>query len=369
MRGRPLRFGVRGRLTAVVLIAVLPAASVLGLVVAAPGIAEEAIGRIALAGFVGVVGLASVLTFLFSSRFVLKPLRVLTATAEQLGSGDLSARTDLHRGHDEIGELARSLDAMAASIEGKTTEVTELNERLQQRAAAVEAANAELEGFAYSVSHDLRAPLRAINGFSQILLDDHADELSTEARRLLGKVSANAERMGRLVDELLSFSRLGRQGLTLETLSPRSVVKEAQEQLEADLQGRSIEMTVADDLPPCRADRALLRQVYANLIGNALKFTRDRDPARIEIGWRDDGGTVVYFVADNGAGFDMQYADKLFGVFQRLHPAGQYEGMGVGLATVQRVVHRHGGRVWAEGEVGEGARVFFTIGENGGESS
>ena len=235
------------------------------------------------------------------------------------------------------------------------------NSELAKAAAELRAANAELESFAYTVAHDLRAPLRAIDGFSRGLVEDYARSLDPEAARLLGVVRRNAIRMGTLMDDLLAFSRLSRQPLSKHTVDPRTIVQRVLDEGARERDGRALEIAVGA-LPPCQADPRLLTQVYANLIGNAVKYTRKAAPARIVIGSREDAGRTVYFVADNGAGFDMAYAAKLFGVFQRLHRAEEFEGTGVGLAIVQRVVHRHGGTVWAEARPNAGATFFFTLG-------
>jgi GAF domain-containing protein len=237
----------------------------------------------------------------------------------------------------------------------------ELEQRVRQRTAELEAANKELEAFSYTVSHDLRAPLRAINGFSRILLEEHAPYLSDEARRYLHIVHDSAQEMGQLIDDLLIFSRLGRQPLTKQRVVPADLVRQVLEELRSERAGRRIDLVIGE-LPACRADPVLLKQVFVNLLANALKFTRRREVASIEIGCRQADGEQVYFVKDNGVGFDMQYAAKLFGVFQRLHRAEDYEGTGVGLAIVQRIIHRHGGRVWAEATVDRGAMFAFTLG-------
>ena len=235
----------------------------------------------------------------------------------------------------------------------------ELEERVLQRTAQLEAANEELEAFAYSVSHDLRSPLRAIDGFSRILMDEHLSDLSSEAQRYLSLVRNNTRDMDELIDNLLAFSRLARQELVTQRVSPNKIVDLALAELEGDMAGRAVELAIAD-LPDCQADPSLIKLIYTNLLDNALKFTRGRDPAVIEIGHLELDGEQVYFVKDNGVGFDMQYADKLFGVFQRLHRAEEFEGTGVGLANVQRIIRRHGGRVWAEAEVDQGATFYFT---------
>lgn len=236
----------------------------------------------------------------------------------------------------------------------------ELEQRVIERTAQLEAANKELEAFSYSVSHDLRSPLRAIDGFSRILLEEHAPHMPDEARRYLQLVRDNARQMGNLVDDLLAFSRLSRQALRKQSVKTTALVRKALEELGAETKGRLVEFVVGE-LPECQADPNLLKQVWINLLSNALKYTRTRDPAHIEIGWKKENDEQMFFVKDNGVGFDMQYAHKLFGVFQRLHCAEEYEGTGVGLAMVQRIVHRHGGRVWAEAEVDKGAAFYFTL--------
>jgi PAS domain S-box-containing protein len=244
-------------------------------------------------------------------------------------------------------------------------EVRHLNEELEkrviQRTAQWEASNKELEAFAYSVSHDLRAPLRAINGFSRILLEEYAQELSAEAYRYLEVVRKNAVQMGELIDHLLAFSRLGRQSVIKEPVDMRVLVEQSLAELSGEQEGRQVEIVIGE-LPACNADSRLFKQVVLNLLSNAVKFTRCREKARIEFGTAGSpSDETVYFVRDNGAGFDMRYADKLFGVFHRLHSTEQYEGTGVGLAIVQRIVIRHGGRIWAEGEVDKGATFYFSL--------
>ena len=235
----------------------------------------------------------------------------------------------------------------------------ELEKRVRERTAQLEAANDELEAFAYSVSHDLRAPLRAIHGFSRILIEEHAPELAGHARHYLEVVRDNALRMGELIDDLLTFARLGRQPLEKQAIVTADLVAQALRDVEGEIEPRT-EIAVRE-LPPCAGDPALLKQVFINLLANAIKYSGKRPQARIEVGALPrGGGAAVYYVRDNGVGFDMRYAHKLFGVFQRLHHAGEYPGTGIGLATVQRIVHRHGGRVWAEAEPDRGATFYFT---------
>lgn len=266
---------------------------------------------------------------------------------------------------DSQGKTIGTLGICRDITERKRTEesIRALNQDLHQRAVALEAANKELEAFSYSVSHDLRAPLRAIDGFSRILTEEHMAQLDAQAARYLQKVRDNAQRMGLLIDDLLAFSRLSRQALKIQSVAVGEVVQQALHDLHSEQDGRQIDLIIGD-LPECQADPALLKQVYINLISNALKYTRKRERARIEIGFCEQNSETVYFVGDNGVGFDMQYASKLFGVFQRLHSAQEYEGTGVGLAIVQRIVNRHNGRVWATGQVDQGATFFFTLGSS-----
>lgn len=236
----------------------------------------------------------------------------------------------------------------------------ELETRVRERTAELEAANKDLESFSYSVSHDLRAPLRHIGGFSQILLEKYASQMPAEARLLLERVAFSTNEMSQLVGDLLRLSRLGREPLSKRPVDIAALAREVITELEKDKGDRSVEVQIGA-LPVSAADYALLKQVFVNLLSNAFKFTRQKEKARIEIGFQEQNGERVYFVRDNGAGFDMKYADKLFGVFQRLHRAQDFEGTGVGLTIVQRIVQRHGGRVWAESEPEKGATFYFSL--------
>lgn len=236
----------------------------------------------------------------------------------------------------------------------------DLEQRVQQRTAQLEAANRELESFSYSVSHDLRAPLRAIDGFSRLLLNDKGQRLDGEGQRLLEIIRTNTQKMGQLIDDLLAFSRLGRREVKAVDLDMARQVAEVVRELNDTLEGRTVHWDLKP-LPQTRADRALMHQVWVNLLDNALKFTRPRDAAVIEVGCQSAADEDTYYVKDNGVGFDMQYAHKLFGVFQRLHRYEEFEGTGVGLALVQRIIQRHGGRIWAEGQRGGGATFYFSL--------
>ena len=239
--------------------------------------------------------------------------------------------------------------------------INTLNIVLESRAASLEVVNKELEAFSYSVSHDLRAPLRAVDGFSRMVLADYAALLDDEGRRMLGVIRSEAQRMGRLIDDLLAFSRLGRQTIESARIDMQELAREVFDELSAREPGRKVHFDL-QSLPPALGTEAMIRQVWINLIGNALKFTKEREIAEIETGVKaGEDGERIYYVKDNGVGFDMRYVDKLFGVFQRLHSQQEFPGTGVGLALVQRIIQRHGGRVWAEAEINHGATFYFTL--------
>lgn len=237
----------------------------------------------------------------------------------------------------------------------------ELEKRVMERTAELQAANRELESFAYAVSHDLRAPLRAIDGFAQMVVEDYAPQLPAEGQRKLRVIRERVIHTGKLIDGLLVLSRVGRQALQRVRVDVEDAVRHVLEELSPELQGRQVEIRVGE-LPPCSADPTLLEVVFTNLLSNALKYTRRRQAAEVEVGALERDGTWVYYVRDNGAGFDMRQCDRLFGVFQRLHLASEFEGIGVGLSVVRRIVERHGGRIWADAAVDRGATFYFTIG-------
>jgi light-regulated signal transduction histidine kinase (bacteriophytochrome) len=282
------------------------------------------------------------------------------------------------RGSDHAIRTIQASDAAIAGADGKTKQVvginldiTETNLRLEEirnlnaslkiRAAELESSVKELDSFSYSVSHDLRAPLRAIDGFSKILEEDYAAILDVEGRRVIGVIRSEAQRMGRLIDDLLTFSRLGRQRVESVAIDMNAMARRVFDELVAMEPGRTIHLNL-HPIPPAFGTEAMIRQLWINIIGNAVKFTGKRNVAEIEIGFTTgESGEHVYFVKDNGAGFDMRYVDKLFGVFQRLHTSEEFPGTGVGLALVMRIINRHGGRVWAEGEMNKGATFHFTI--------
>ena len=236
----------------------------------------------------------------------------------------------------------------------------ELEARVQQRTAQLEAANKELEAFSYSVSHDLRAPLRAVDGFAGILAEDHANQLDQEGLRVVGVIRREATRMGQLINDLLAFSRAGRGPMRSVEIDLTFLARTIFDECADGAANRKIRLKL-DPLLPARGDLSLIRQVLVNLISNAIKYTGPRTEAEIELGSRVEGHENVYWIKDNGVGFDPKYAGKLFGIFQRLHTDEEFAGTGVGLALVQRIVLRHGGRVWAEGRLNEGAAFYFTM--------
>jgi len=249
----------------------------------------------------------------------------------------------------------------AASLLGQLRTLNqELEQRVRERTQELQAANADLESFSYSVSHDLRAPLRRVDGFCEMFIDEFGSGLPPEGHRILENARAGTAHMGQLIDALLRFARYSRQPLQTRPVQTQALVRRIVENFHEQLQGRNVDLRIGE-LPDCMADGALLEQAFTNFISNALKFTGGRSPARIEIGSRAEGGEQIYFVKDNGVGFDMRHAERLFGVFQRLHAQSEFEGTGIGLSIVHRIVRRHGGRAWAESRPQEGATFYFSL--------
>ena len=345
-----------------------------------------------LTDFLAILGAVMVLSLLVAllmsawlQSAVSKPILATAVVARQvMERRDFSLRA-AKTTEDELGVLVDAFNDMLAEVERRAAALEasnrtlehemaerrraeddaralniELERRVTERTAQLESANKELEGFSYSVSHDLRAPLRAVVGFSQMLLEDHAGQLDDEGRRKLDVIKDEAQRMGVLIDELLAFSRLGRKEIQMTEVDMTALARTAFESLSAQLNGANVAFHLGS-LPKGTGDRVLLGQVWANLIANAVKFSSKRERPLIEVSAISDEDEHVYFVRDNGAGFDPRYRAKLFGVFQRLHDAAEFPGTGVGLALVQRIVVRHGGRVWAEGRPGQGASFYFTL--------
>ena len=304
------------------------------------------------------------------NRSLVRPVSQLRKGTDIVGTGNLDFRVGTDA-RDEIGELSRAFDRMTANLRAATASRVELEQEVTERkraegeikhyAAQLEAANEELEAFSYSVSHDLRGPLRRMDGFSRMLLEKHTDELDEQGRHYLDRVRAGSQQMGELIDDLLKLSRITRSEMTRGPLDLSAIAPRIADELRQTQPGRDVEFVLQKGIT-VEGDGQLLRVVMENLLGNAWKFTGKQDKARIEFGTEEREGQKVCFVRDNGAGFDMAYAEKLFGAFQRLHRVDEFEGTGIGLATVQRIIHRHGGRVWAEGAIGKGATFYFTLG-------
>ncbi|MPZ76740.1 MAG: HAMP domain-containing protein [Deltaproteobacteria bacterium] len=301
---------------------------------------------------------------LWFQQRISQPILALAATAKRVSQDkDFSLRAKAEGG-DETGVLVETFNEMLSRIQEQNQELQkgrdELERRVAERTTQLEAANKELESFSYSVSHDLRAPLRSIDGFSQALLEDYSDKLDEEGRDHLQRVRASALRMGQLIDDMLNLSRVTRDEMRCEPVDLTAMAQAIGADLQQTAPHREVEFVIADGLTT-NGDARLLRIVLDNLFNNAWKYTSKQPRARIEFGFAQNNGQSAYFVRDDGVGFDMAYADKLFGAFQRLHAVAEFNGTGIGLATVQRIVHRHGGRIWGEGKVDEGATFYFTL--------
>jgi len=269
----------------------------------------------------------------------------------------------LEQNQERLTKNLQQLDQTNAELNQEIiTDRKRAEAALMVRTHQLEDANKELEAFSYSVSHDLRAPLRGVDGFSQMLEEDYAEKLDAEGKRILGCIHNDVDRMSKLIDDLLAFSRMGRREMNASGINMNVLAHDVRNELSTAAQGRNIQWIIGE-LPSIHGDAMMVRQLLFNLLANAVKFTEKKDKAVIELGYRVEGGENIFFVKDNGAGFDMRYVHKLFCVFQRLHTDEEFEGTGVGLAIVQRIVLRHGGRIWAEGEVGCGATFFFTLPE------
>jgi signal transduction histidine kinase len=266
----------------------------------------------------------------------------------------------------ELEEKTKGIVESQQALTFLMEDVNEAREKLERINIELAGANKELEAFSYSVSHDLRAPLRAIKGFSKKLIKNHTSRLDEEEKRLLNVVQSNSIKMEKLIDDLLQFSRVGRSSIRFSDINMNALVTEVSGELKALFKGRSIKFNKIE-LPSAYGDRSLVKQAFYNLLSNAYKFTKNKKAANIEVGYLDEKGETVYYVKDNGVGFDIKYARKLFNVFQRLHSEKDFPGTGVGLAIVQRIIQRHRGQVWAEAAVDKGAIFFFTLGKRGQE--
>jgi signal transduction histidine kinase len=313
-----------------------------------------------------VIMLSFLLAYVLSKklqRVISNPILGLAQTARAVSERhDYTVRAE-KIGNDEIGTLTDAFNHMLTQIEKQRTEIQLFNQKLEEnikeRTLELESANKELESFSYSVSHDLRAPLRSIDGYSRVLIEDYGDKIDDEGKRILGIITRNALRMGQLIDDLLSFSRIGKQNLIKVNLDMDFITMLTTEDIKSQNK-KPIEFIIKPMLG-VQGDSSMMKQVMENLVSNAVKYSMKKEKPVIEIGSFSENGNNVYYVKDNGAGFDMQYYNKLFGVFQRLHNNHDFEGTGVGLALVHRIISKHGGNVWAEGKEGVGATFYFSL--------
>jgi signal transduction histidine kinase len=292
------------------------------------------------------------------SRNITRPLNLLTKAAKEISQGNYSSAVSINVDRDdELGELATAFNVMSAEIFHMWQN---LDNKVKERTIQLELVNKELEAFSYSVSHDLRTPLRAINGYSMMLKEDYAEKLDAEGNRIIGNIITNASMMGQLIDDLLAFSRLGKKELVSTTIDMQSLaINVVNELLQHDLE-KDYQINIGL-LTSTEADQGMIKQVLINLLSNAMKYSSKKSIPEIEIGSKDEATRIIYYVKDNGVGFDMAYAGKLFGVFQRLHSQDEFEGTGVGLALVKRIIDKHKGEVWAEGVENNGATFYFSL--------
>jgi signal transduction histidine kinase len=291
------------------------------------------------------------------SRNITRPLKQLTSAATAIASGNLSTEVNVNR-YDELGKLARAFNAMTVQIQQAQEG---LENKVKDRTAQLETVNKELEAFSYSVSHDLRAPLRAVSGYAVMLKEDYGPNLDAEANRIMNAIVSNAHMMGQLIDDLIAFSRISRKEVTHHTIDMKQLAENCLHEVQETNGHKKYDVKI-DPLPTCLGDQSMIKQVWLNLISNAVKYSSRENEPRIEIGYKDDqNGHHIYFVKDNGVGFDMQYAHKLFGVFQRLHSPDAFEGTGVGLALAKRIINKHSGDIWAESAPGKGATFFISL--------
>jgi signal transduction histidine kinase len=311
--------------------------------------------RIATTSGIIIIVIGIILTWIIS-RNITRPLNKLIAAVERMRDGDRLEKVMVTR-KDELGVLADTFNDMSEQV---YLSKKNLESTVRHRTSQLEASNKELEAFSYSVSHDLRAPLRAISGYATILKEDYEKQLDGEANRLIDTVVENANKMGRLIDDLISFARLGRKEDSKQNVDMKAMAVASFHELENQYPATSFKL-IMNDIPDAYTDENLLKQVWLNLIGNAMKYAGGKPSPTIEIGSKQELDKIIYFVRDNGVGFDMKYAHKLFGVFQRLHNSDEFEGTGIGLALVKRIIEKQGGTVWAEGETGKGAVFYFSL--------
>lgn len=318
-----------------------------------------------------ITGLVIILSFLlayllssFLQKSISKPILGLAETAKVISDRkDYSVRA-IKTGNDEVGSLTDAFNNMLVQIEDQNMALNEFNlnleQKVRQRTTQLELANRELETFSYSISHDLRAPLRGIIGFAAMLEEDYSTKLDDEAKRITSVIKNNTLKMGRLIDDLLAFSRMGRQDIRKITISTTEMVNEVIQELLPEGRDCRIKWLV-HEMPGIKGDINAMRQVWINLLSNAIKYSATKEEPKIEIGYRNTEEETIFYVKDNGVGFDEKYKDKLFKVFQRLHSAEDFEGTGVGLAIVEKIVSKHGGKVWAEAEEDKGACFYFSL--------